>query len=89
LQAAALGVLSKTDFAYVRAGFFPDAANRYREVLRELGPPQTLELLERQELGDDRIYLYQATFGIRTFIVQFGLAPDNRISLFSVRNSER
>ena len=85
LQAAALGVLSKTDFAYVRAGFFPDAANRYHQVLRELGRPRTLELLERRELGDDRIYLYQATFEIRTFIVQLGLAPDNRISLFSVR----
>ncbi len=85
LSAAAEGKLSKKDFAYVRAGLFPDAADRYRELLRPLGSPQKLELLERRELGDDRIYLYQATFGDRTFVVQLGLAPGDKISQFSVR----
>lgn len=85
LSAAARGNLSKRDFAYVRAGFFPDVAARYHEMLRPLGPPQRLELLERRALGDDRIYLYQATFGERTFVVELGLAPDDRISQFSVR----
>ncbi len=85
LSTAAQGKLSKKDFAYVRAGFFPDAADRYRQLLRPLGAPQKIELLERRELGDDRIYLYQATFGDRTFVVQLGLAPGDKISQFSVR----
>jgi len=85
LGAAAQGKLSKKDFAYVRAGFFPDVAARYQALLRPLGALRTLELLERRELGDDRIYLYQATFGERTFVVQLGLAPGDKISQFSVR----
>jgi CubicO group peptidase (beta-lactamase class C family) len=85
LSAAAGGKLSKTDFAYVRAGFFPDAAARYEALLAPLGAPRKLELLERRELGDDRVYLYQATFAERTFVVQLGLAPGDKISLFSVR----
>ncbi len=85
LSTAAQGKLSRKDFAYVRAGFFPDAADRYRELLRPLGAPQKLELLERRELGDDRIYLYHATFASRTFVVQLGLAPGDKISQFSVR----
>lgn len=85
LTAAAEGKLSKNDFAYVRAGFFPDAAARYQALLHPLGVPQTLELFERRELGDDRIYLYQVAFGQRTFVVQLGLAPDNKISQFSMR----
>lgn len=85
LAAAAEGKLSKKDFAYVRAGFFPDAAARYQALLHPMGAPQKLELLERSELGDDRIYLYQAAFGQRTFVVQLGLAPGDKISQFSMR----
>ena len=85
LNAAAAGELSKKDFAYVRAGFFPDVAARYQALLHPLGAPRKLELLERRELGDDRIYLYHATFEERTFVVQLGLAPGDKISQFSVR----
>ena len=85
LSAAAQGKLSPNDFAYVRAGFFPGAVMRYERLLRPLGDAQTLELLERRELGDDRMYVYQALFGNRTLIVQLGLAPDDKVSQFSIR----
>lgn len=85
LRQAAEGTLSKRDFAYVRAGFFPDVAKRYQEGLRTLGPPQHVELLERRELGDDRVYTYQVTFAQRTFVVQLGLAPGEKISQFNIR----
>jgi len=69
----------------VRAGFFPGAAKRYAEMLGPLGAPQRLTLLERRELGDDRIYTYEAAYGERKKLVTIGFAPDDRISTFSVR----
>jgi len=80
------GTLSRTEFAYVRAGFFPDAADRYKRRLVALGPVSRMQLLRRQELGDDRLYLYQLTFDDgSTRYVEMGLAPDDRVSSFSLR----
>ena len=85
LDAARAGTLSRAEFAYVRAGFFPDAANAYKQELEKLGPPSRVQLLERRELGDDRVYLYQVTFATTTRYARLGLAPDDRISAFSLR----
>ncbi len=85
LEAASQGKLAPSDFAYVRAGFFPDAAKHYEELLRPLGAAQQLVLLERRELGDDRVYLYHVIYGGRTFVVRLALAPDDKVSLFGVR----
>lgn len=79
------GRLSPDEFAYVRAGFFPSAAARYGEQLKRLGKPTRTVLLERRELGDDRVYLYELTFGERTVHVRLGLAPDERVSAFTMR----
>lgn len=80
------GTLSKTEFAYVRAGFFPSAADRYKQRLVALGAVSRMQLLRRQELGDDRVYLYQLTFeGGSTGYVEVGFAPDDRVSSFSLR----
>ena len=80
LASAAQGKLAPEDFAYVRAGFFPIAAKRYEEMLRGLGEPQRLDLLERKELGNDRVYTYRVTCAGKTFEVTLGLAPDNKVS---------
>ena len=79
------GKLTPADFAYVRAGFFPGAAENYRRMLERVGPPSRAVLLERRELGDDRIHMYEVTFGERTMIARLGLAPDNRVSQFNLR----
>jgi CubicO group peptidase (beta-lactamase class C family) len=79
------GKLTAGDFAYVRAGFFPDAANAYRRELAKLGVPTRMQLLERKERGDDRNYLYQLTFSTGTRYLSVGLAPDDRVSSFSMR----
>jgi hypothetical protein len=52
----------------------------YAEVLHPLGALQRLELLDRRELGDDRVSTYAAHFGSRTFRVQVAVAPDDRIA---------
>lgn len=86
LAAAARGELAPEEFAWVRAGFFPDEAERYRVLLAPLGPPRRLDLLERRELGDDRLYTYDAVFGDRPLRIRLGLAPDDRISEFDLRS---
>ena len=84
-RAARAGTLSPSEFAYVRAGFFPVAADAYKEELAKLGHPTSVQLLQRRELGDDRVYLYQLTFAGATRYAQLGLAPDDRVSTFSLR----
>ncbi|HEU4786823.1 MAG TPA: serine hydrolase [Gemmatimonadaceae bacterium] len=85
LDAMRAGTLARAEFAYVRAGFFPDAADAYKKELEKLGQPSRIQLLERRELGDDRVYLYQLTFDAATRYVRLGLAPDDRVSAFSLR----
>jgi CubicO group peptidase (beta-lactamase class C family) len=85
LEATRDGRLSPNDFAYVRAGFFPGAANAYKQALAGVGKPDSVTLYERTVLGDDRIYLYDVAYGSRVIRVRLGLAPDDKVSLFSMR----
>jgi len=84
LDVAREGKLTPAEFAYVRAGFFPNAAKFYETQLKTLGPQQRMVLLRRRELGDDRVYLYEVTFAGGSRWVQVGLAPDDRVSSFAV-----
>ena len=85
LDTARGGRLVPADFAYVRAGFFPDAAKNYQEELARLGAPRRMVLVQRMELGDDRVYVYEVAFGARTMYYRVALAPDNRVSQFQLR----
>jgi len=86
LAATRDGRLSPNDFAYVRAGFFPTAAKAYQEMLAGVGKPDSVALFERNELGDDRMYLYEVRYGPKVFRVTLGLAPDDKVSVFSLRS---
>ena len=79
------GKLTPDEFAYVRAGFFPDAAQAYQRALEQLGAQQRMVLLQRLELGDDRVYTYEVTFNGGTRWVRVALAPDNKVSGFGMR----
>jgi CubicO group peptidase (beta-lactamase class C family) len=85
LQRARAGALAPAEFAYVRAGFFPDGAREYQERLQALGAPGRLVLVKRNDLGDDRVYTYEIAFGARTMYYTVALAPDDKISQFSLR----
>lgn len=85
LDDARSGGLAPAEFAYVRAGFFPGRAKALQEQLRTLGPSQKLDLVERTEKGDDRIFTYEVAFASRVMYFSVGLAPDNRLSLFQLR----
>ncbi len=76
------GKLVPGEMAYARAGFFPDTANYYRDELRKAGTPSRMQLMERSERGDDRLYLYELTFAGERRYVRIGLAPDGKVSSF-------
>jgi CubicO group peptidase (beta-lactamase class C family) len=88
LQRTREGSLTPSEFAYVRAGFFPDGAREYQERLRELGPAGRLVLVKRNDLGDDRVYTYEVRFGARTMYYTVALAPDDKIAQFSLREKK-
>jgi len=82
------GSLGPDEFAYVYAGYFPDTMARYRQLLEGRAAPEKVELYKRQQLGDDRIYDYVVTYpGGGSYDVELSLAPDDRLSGFSI--SER
>jgi CubicO group peptidase (beta-lactamase class C family) len=85
LAATRDGRLSPNDFAYVRAGFFPNAARAYQQVLAGFGTPDRVTLMQRTTLGDDRISVYDLASGSRVIRVTLGLAPDGKVSTFAIR----
>jgi len=84
LAAAAHGELRPEEFAYVRAGFFPDGAKALETRLASLGPPTTMSLLRRLDLGDDGVHIYDVSYATKAFRVVFELAPDGRIAGLSI-----
>ena len=82
LAEAAAGKLSPDEFSYVRAGFFPAVANAYVEQLRDTGALAGLTLLERREVGDDRIRTYRVAFEKRTMRLWLAVAPDGKLAAF-------
>ncbi len=79
------GRLSTEEFAYVRAGFFPDVAVAYQKLLEPLGDPERLLPIERRKRGDDRVFRYRVVYKTKTIEVGLGLAPDDKVSLFGLR----
>jgi hypothetical protein len=80
----AAGKLTPGDFAYMRAGFFPDGAKRSAQLLRTAGELKALSLVERRELGDDVIYTYDVQGTVSSLRLRIGIAPDGRIAVFSL-----
>ena len=79
------GNLSSVEFAYVNAGFFPNVAVAYQKLLDPLGELDRLLPIEYLERGDDRIFRYHAVYKKEKIEVWFGIAHDNKVSLFQLR----
>lgn len=86
LAEAGAGRLSPDEFAHVRAGFFPEVARGYEDLLRDLGAPRRAVLIERRELRDDRVYGYRVIYRKGILHVRLGLAPDDKVSLFEIES---
>lgn len=85
LDATAAGELRESDFEFTRAGFFPAVPAAYRKMLKDLGPVQRVDLLERRERGDDTVVTYRAVIGAKPFIVGLSVTPSGRLSSFRLR----
>lgn len=85
LADAAAGKLDPAQFAYVRAGFFPNAARTFEGALRGLGAPTKVTLMTREQIGDDIVSTYVVSYGSTDFEVGLALAPDGKVAQFGVR----
>jgi hypothetical protein len=86
LMAAQARRLARDDFPYGDIGrFLPIATARYQDLLQGLGQPQRLDLVDRDQLGDDRVFVYDVRFGSKTFRVKMGIALDDKVSVLEIR----
>lgn len=85
VRSARAGTLAPTDFAYLRAGFFPDGPARYAKLLAEAGATTQLVLLDRRELGDDRVSVYDVVGASARLRLTVALAPDGKVAVFNLR----
>jgi CubicO group peptidase (beta-lactamase class C family) len=83
LAAAGEGRLSVRDlpFAWEKASV---QDQEFEKLLRPLGALRRLDVLDRRELGDDRVSTYAAVYRARTLRVTVALAPDDRVSDFTI-----
>lgn len=84
LADTAADALSPGEFAYVRAGFFPSAAKAYGKLLREAGTVTGVALLDKADLGDDRVLTYEIRFEKRSLRLRLAVAPDGKIAGFQL-----
>ena len=85
LSQARAGTLTVADFANLPAGYFPGLATLHQKLLAPLGEPETLQLVERHERGDDRWYRWRAAFKDKVLEITLSLAPDDRLTWFFVK----
>jgi CubicO group peptidase (beta-lactamase class C family) len=83
LGAARQGTLSPQDLPYTRASFAAQVKH-YEELLRPLQAPLRLNLVDRRDMGDDRVYTYLAAYGTGTVRVEIALAPDDRVAVLEM-----
>lgn len=85
LEAASGGKLSAQDLSFAQ-GEAAQQAKEFQELLHPLGALRRLDLLDRRVLGDDRSSTYAAVYPGRTLRVQIAVAPDDRISDFTIES---
>jgi len=84
LQKAAEGRLLRADLPMVRRDYFPEELQAAVDLVRSVGSPRSLKLLQRREWGDDTLYTYSAVFEKRSLLVEIGFAPGGQISTVDI-----
>ena len=84
LAKVARGELELSDFAFIRQTSFPRIRTTLTRTLQGLGSPDRLELLARQQVGDDRRLQYWAWYGERRFRVRVSLGPQGGLTALRV-----
>lgn len=85
VESARAGKLTPSDFAYLRAGFFPEGPARYAKLLAAAGATKELLLLDRRDVGDDHVSVYDVVCANRRLRLTVALAPDGKVAVFALR----
>ena len=88
LDKAATSGLELSDFAFIRQTSFPYVRDSLAETLAGLGAPDSLELLDREQLGDDTRLTYRVSYGDRTFRAGVGIGPEGGLTRLRIREIE-
>jgi len=84
LQKAGAGTLSRQDLAMVRRDYFPEEFDAAIALVRPLGEIERLDLLKRQQWGDDTQYWYRAAYRQQQLLVEVAFTPGGQVSSFYV-----
>jgi CubicO group peptidase (beta-lactamase class C family) len=80
LASAQAGTLPAEQFAWQTPAETAAMAEEYAALLRGLGAPTRVDLIERRKLGDDDVHRYVLYYGEREFDATLAVAPDGRIA---------
>jgi len=85
LKKASETEISPQDLPDVVRGEIAGVGKYYTSLLQPLGRLQRLDLLDRRDLGDDRVSTYAAVFAGGTVRTEIGLTADGRVSRFLIQ----
>ncbi|TAG03670.1 MAG: class A beta-lactamase-related serine hydrolase [Betaproteobacteria bacterium] len=85
LEATMAGSLNESEFEFLPASFFPTTPAAYKTLLAGLGRVEHVELLDRQQRGDDTILGFRAIVGSQPFLVNLSVTPAGRFSSYGLR----
>jgi len=80
LQASRAGKLSPDECAYRWPGLVDTLNKSHPERLAKLGDETRVQLVNREERGDDRVYTYDIEFATKTIRLTITLIPDGRVT---------
>jgi len=84
IETARTGALRQQDVPLVGGEMLALMNPHFAKLMKPLGALTKLELVEREELGDDISYTFDAGFGDRKMKVRYAVAPGNQVSSFFI-----
>jgi CubicO group peptidase (beta-lactamase class C family) len=86
LQRLSAGNADQTLFTKeAQASIFPERAQRFSEYLKSLGPLNQIQLVERKDESDQRVYRYRLSYKDVTLLFRINLTGDGKIALVNVQ----
>jgi hypothetical protein len=80
LEKTARGELTLGDFEFVRQSAVPRMSIAYARILGPLGRVKSMDLLASGEEGDDRTFVYRASFEAGVVRVSVKIGPGGRLT---------
>ncbi|MBB6428152.1 serine hydrolase [Sphingopyxis sp. JAI128] len=84
IEVTRAGALRPADLPLAPPDFSDNANAYFAPLLKDVGALTKLELMKREELGDDVVYTYAASFGDRSLQVLYGVGPGDAVASFRI-----